>query len=143
MSPQRYLTIGAVALIAVTFGLAASSGWPRWTTRLTGQICVERPENNGVLNIRPSDVRIQGGPTLTLVGGEAACGYVEGGGKYTVWAQSRDPYDPSVRARAAWKSTNLQVEVKEGGRVELVVCAIGAKAAYQNWEVRAAEKACE
>ncbi len=116
-------------------------GWPR-TVELTAQICVERPENHGSLNIRPSEVMIKGGPTLTLMGGDAACGYVEGGGNYTVWVQSR-PYNSSAPDLTAWRSHDLEVSVKQDARIELVVCVKASSRGYENWDLRRAPQACE
>ena len=142
MTLHRQLTIAAAVMLA---GAAATevSRWPRFAPRLNAQICVERPENNGVMNIRESMVVIRGGPGLTLTGDEAACAYVEGGGKYTVWVQSRDPYDPSVSDPKAWRSSDLDVTVADGGRVELIVCARSSTRGYAGWVIQPAEKACE
>ena len=144
---QTEMTVSGMLRITVVVGLAGGLGaavspWPRSLTNLTAQICVERPENNGVLNIRPADIVIKGGPGLSLAGGEAACAYVEGGGKYALWAQSSNPYDPSAPDSAAWRSSDLQVSVEQGGRVELLLCAIGPGATYENWSVQPADKPC-
>jgi hypothetical protein len=142
------LRIGLLALLALVSSAAVLAvspvtPWPRVLHHLTGQICVERPENNGVLNIRPAEVVVQGGPTIVLSGGEAACAYVEGGGRYTIWAQSPDPYDPSNAHPTAWRSADREVVVEQGGRSALILCGTGAKGTYENWAVNLEGEPCQ
>ncbi|HEY3176420.1 MAG TPA: hypothetical protein VGK94_11755 [Candidatus Polarisedimenticolia bacterium] len=137
------LALMAAAILGAGSIAATVRTWPRWIPHLTAQICVERPENNGVLNIRYAQVVIRGGPTLTLAGGEAACAWVEGGGVYYVWVQSRDPYDPTDTGPTAWRSTDLKLEVKQNSRVDLLVCGVGVRGAYTNWSVQFDEQMCK
>ena len=69
-------------LAVITVGMFSQTGgtpaWPRWT-ELTAQVCVERPGDNGWLNIWPADVIIERGVTLRLPGESAACAFVAAG----------------------------------------------------------------
>jgi len=54
------------------------------TPEMTCQICFDRPESNGLLNILPSEIILDNWQKiLTLTGGQAACIYLFPG-KYTV-----------------------------------------------------------
>lgn len=79
--------VSALLLVAV----AASDG-PA-TAESRAEICVERPESTGVLNIRVANVVIERGPTIALLGGQSACAFVPVG-KHVIWVQSGNPYDP-------------------------------------------------
>jgi hypothetical protein len=110
-----------------------SMRWPA-NTVLKSQICIERPLAVGRLNVRAADVVIEGGPTLTLLGEQAACGYVQPG-RYRVWVQSKDPFDRTSTNPQAWKSTPLVVTAPANDRAELEVCGAGPSSAYTNWKI--------
>lgn len=131
MRTQFLTTATLVASIALP-----QSGALRWpsNTILKAQICVERPGDSGRLNIRPADVVIESGPTLSLMGEQAACAFVQPG-KYRVWAQSRDPNDKTSTDPRAWKSAPIVVSAPANDRVELEVCGIGDKTTYTNWKI--------
>jgi hypothetical protein len=132
------------AFILLMSFLAASAGdWPESNPTLNAQVCAERPENNGSLNIRPANVLIEGGPVLTLLGGQAACAYVEGGRTYNVWIQSEDPFHLESKNPTAWKSNRLKITVLRGTRAELLICGKGSKGTYRNWELRRNDAGCD
>ena len=131
----------AVALLATNAANAAEQAWPN-SEELSSQICVWRPENNGVLNIRPVEFVIDGGPVLTLLGGQAGCGYVRAG-KHMVRAQSRDPYDQNSRNPRAWMSFRITLDVPASSRRELFVCAEAAYSTYTGWAIRRPGEVCE
>jgi hypothetical protein len=129
-----------VAVLGVSAGQTGGQPWPK-TLHLSAQICVERPGDNGALNIRLADVVIgDAGPILSLMGEQAACAYVEPG-RYSVHAQSRDPYDPASKNPAKWKSASLTVVATAGERVMLEVCGTGARG-YSNWKVQRSGPEC-
>jgi hypothetical protein len=68
----------ALITVGMFFQTGGTPGWPRWT-ELTAQVCVERPGDNGLLNIWPADVIIERGVTLRLPGESAACAFVAAG----------------------------------------------------------------
>ncbi len=141
MKVASEMTLKLAVLVSAVPAIAGEPSWPRWT-ELPAQICVERPENNGVLNIREVDVVIERGPALSLMGGQAACVFVDVG-KHTLWIQSRNPYDPASVDPKAWKSAPITVDVKRGERVELQVCGEGARSTYTGWSIRQTNGRCE
>lgn len=133
--------VGGSLLASAAIALVSSEQlWPR-NRELRGQICVERAEENGILNIRPVDVVIGDGPTLTLAGEQAACAFVRPG-EYQVWAQSADPYDPNPPKTAMWKAPLISISLKTDERVTLEVCATGTGATYRNWNIQRTGVAC-
>ena len=71
-----------------------------------GTLCISRAEDNGVLNIRPAHLHIDGKPVLFVIGGEHKYIAVPVG-HHTVEATSTDPYDPNAKDENGWRS-NLQ-----------------------------------
>jgi hypothetical protein len=132
------VTVFAFAALVLQTG--GTRPWPR-SVASPGQICVERPGDDGALNIREATVVIEGGPGLVLVGEQAACGFVEAG-KHQVWVQSRDPYDSASTDRAAWKSDVLTLTVRATERVELEVCGVGVNGTYKTWGIRPSTGTC-
>ena len=140
MVPTRSLLLVGVVL-SVSVGQIGGQPWPK-TSGLSAQICVERPGDNGALNIRLANVVIgDSGPILSLMGEQAACAYVEPG-QYAVHAQSPDPYDPESKDPAKWKSAPLSLVLTAGQRVILDVCGTGSNAAYRNWKVQRSGPRC-
>lgn len=80
---------------------------------LSSQICVERPENNGIVNIVPAEVVFSNQQRLSLVGGQAGCIFVAVG-DYSFGVQSSDPYNPESPNPKAWISTETKVSLKIG-----------------------------
>ena len=109
---------------------------PRWTSQLTAQVCVERIEDNGILNIRPAYVVMDSNyRILVLTGGEAACASVEPG-HHSIRVESPDPYDSDSTEKAAWKSQRLSFEVATGRRVDFEMCgASGGQQGYSTWVI--------
>ncbi len=135
------------ALFATLFGIASvvggasaeqikPSGAPLYERP---QICVERPENGGVLNVRPADVVIEDGPVLRLTGGEAACAFVEVG-KHMIQVESKNPYDAGS---LGWKSPPREVQTLIGSKVHLRVCAVSHDNGYAGWSIVEAAAACK
>ena len=132
----------AAALVLTTLVLQTSSTgpWPR-SIYLPAQICIERPGDNGALNVRQASILIAGGPGLTLLGEQAACGFVAAG-RHRLWVQSRDPYDPTSTDPEAWKSDPLTIAVGANERVELEVCGLARNGAYATWVIRRSTGTC-
>ena len=133
--------IGVIAILGTGFVTAEETTWPR-RQELSGQICVERPENNGVLNIREANFVIDRGPVLSFIGGQAACAYVPAG-RHSMWVQSRHPYDPASLDPKAWKSSPITLELSPGSRAELYVCGEATNSTYTGWAIRRAGERCE
>ncbi len=110
---------------------------PKWIEH-PAQICIERPEESGYVNIAGSNVVIMDSQIIRLVGNQAACAYVWAG-DYFVYAQSHDPYDSSNPNPQAWNSETLRFNLKPGEKVELVVCKSGYKSRSQ-WVLKYSNK---
>jgi hypothetical protein len=110
---------------------------PKWIEH-PAQICVERPEEFGYMNIAEVNVIIRDFQTLRLEGGQAACVHVSAG-DYFVYAQSRDPYDPNNPNPEAWKSETLRFDLKDNEKVELLVCKGSSESRFQ-WVLKYANQ---
>jgi hypothetical protein len=139
---MMFRTVLTATIVTIAAGLQTGGArhWPA-NDVLRSQICIERPGDNGRLNIHQSEVVIEGGPILMLIGEQAACAYVQPG-RYRVWAQSIDPYDKQSTNHEAWKSAPVIVTAPAEGRVELVVCGTGADSTYTNWKISRTVDAC-
>lgn len=83
---------------------------------LSSEICLERPRNEGALNVRDARIFITTPQSFALLGGQAVCTFVAPG-SYSIMASSHDPYDPGSEDEKAWTSEPVQVDV---GPAELV-----------------------
>jgi hypothetical protein len=133
-------------LVLLTGGCSSRPYQPLWIDR-PGELCVERPEENGRLNITPAEVVIESSEAglviwdrqfLTLVGGQAVCAVLPAA-EYRVHAHSDDPYDsnrePNEPEPEAWESQTLTVSVQQGKRVELWLCG-GGQQGYSHWNLK-------
>jgi hypothetical protein len=110
---------------------------PKWIEN-PAQICIERPEESGYVNIAAVNIFVRDFQTIRLLGGQAACSYVWAG-DYFVYARSYDPYDPSNPNPQAWKSETLRFGVAGGEKSELVVCRGGWKS-HSEWVLKYANQ---
>ncbi|SRR5713101_919827 len=121
-----------IALFLLTVS-SVSSAWaapykPRQGD-LSAQICVERPENNGIVNLVPAHVVFSNNQELTLVGGQVACIFVANG-IYSFVVQSSDPYNPESTNLKAWTSKKIEVHLKRGEVATFEVSPKSEGAAY-------------
>ena len=77
------------------------------------QICVSREENNGILNIRPVEITVNGKHILWISGGEKKCVEIWPG-EYRIIAQSTDLYDPNDKNPNTWVSKPILIKVRTG-----------------------------
>ena len=84
---------------------------PRWAD-LPCKICVERPEEQGILNVREARIIIDDRQALVLIGGQAACVFISPGNHF-IYAESYNPYNPNPEepaqsggCRKNWDSPN-------------------------------------
>jgi len=78
---------------------------------LSSAICFERPENNGLVNIVPSEIEISNKQTVSLVGGQVACVFVAPG-SYSFAIESQNPYEPESKGSQKWKSSKVSIHLK-------------------------------
>jgi hypothetical protein len=92
---------------------------PRWAD-LPCQICVERPENQGILNIRETRIVIDEKQALVLIGGQAACAFVSPE-EHFIYAESYDPYNPASKDSKAWLSNKITFVLEKGKIAEFEI----------------------
>ena len=92
---------------------------PRWSD-LPCQICIERPEEQGILNIREVRVVVDDKQAIFFIGGQAACLYAPPGNHF-VYAVSFDPYDPNLKDPQAWSSNRVNFTLETGKQAEFEV----------------------
>jgi hypothetical protein len=121
-----------IALFLLTVSSVSSSWAAPYKPRqgdLSAQICVERPENNGMVNLVASHIVFSNNQELALVGGQAACIFVADG-VYSFVVQSPDPYKPGATNPKAWTSKEIKARLKRGEVVVFEVIPKSEGAAY-------------
>ncbi len=105
-----------------------------------GLLSLERPENNGVLNIRECSVRIDGSKKeITLIGGDdkkisLTVGY------HTIFVHSRDPYDPHS-PDYTWRSEKARFKINENRITVITIEPKSKDATYCcGWRIEFATK---
>jgi hypothetical protein len=83
-------------------------------------IQIERPENNGSVNILPCTIIFSDGQRCELLGGDQAVVLVRPGALW-VAAYSRDPYRPDSVDSTAWRSLRFRFHVGSGQIFQLSV----------------------
>lgn len=86
------------------------------------EVCIDRPENQGVLNIRPVEISSNGKDLFSIIGGEKKCVMVSPG-QYELVAQSADPYRTEKKS-VRWISAPLIILVQSNARIEIDLKAI-------------------
>jgi len=86
---------------------------------ITTGVCFFRFEQLGVLNIRPSSIRVNGRVVGEIVGGQFKCISLPAG-KHVAEVFSRDPYDPESDP-SAWQSPPVTFDIKRGSKAYLEI----------------------
>jgi hypothetical protein len=77
---------------------------------LNGFALIKRPENSGIINVRPSFIQIdRAAIEVVLIGGEQTT-LALSPGKHTVLVHSMDPYDPQS-SDYTWVSTRDTIDI--------------------------------
>lgn len=92
-------------LFLACFSSAAAQSW----RDNRAQLCFVRPEDNGGINALQSWVRI-GDYEVPLIGGQAACLYVDSGANELI-VTSTIPYEPSSKNPRACKSKPMKLSL--------------------------------
>jgi len=124
---------------ALTFDSSWAAPYKPSQDSLSAQICLERPENNGIVNIAAITIVFSNHQRLILVGGQAACIFVAEG-EYSFVVYSANPYDPESTDPKAWSSQEISVQVKPGEVATFEVAPKSEGATYVGgWIVKARE----
>jgi hypothetical protein len=84
------------------------------------QICVERPENEGIVNIVPVTVVIAPGSKITLTGGQAGCLFLLGG-RESIRLSFPYPYG-GRQAPRFWTTPPTTILARSGTTVSFELC---------------------
>ncbi len=103
------------------------------------KIKIERPENNGSVNIVPCTISLSDGQTCILTGGDSTTVLVRCG-TFWVAASSLDPYAPSDSGYpVAWRSPRVAFHIGPGETVRLSVEPRSKGSTYiGGWTIRRA-----
>jgi hypothetical protein len=101
------------------YGITASEYKPRWVD-LPCKICIERLEEQGILNIRETRIVIDDKQALVMTGGQAACAFISPGNHF-IYAESYDPYDPNSKDPKAWLSNKIIFILEKGEMAEFEI----------------------
>jgi len=99
--------------------LAGCATRPHIDEQPTAQILIERPENNGFINIFPCTVKFSSGKAIALRGGENATLFVKAG-TYDLIASSPNPY-PSATKISDWKPGSLKITITNSEVIRIIV----------------------
>ena len=102
---------------------------------MAGKLCIYRYEDNGAINLRPVEIRIDGQVVFSLIGGSKECYYLEPG-TYDVIATSRNPWEPNSTDDFAWRSNSIRVNSTGSGVIYMKVEPIAVNSAYTGpWSI--------
>src|SRR5438045_3599564 len=117
LSNALILFFGATS--ATVPALSAERYQPKFVAD-AAQICVERFEDNGFINISPINVLISDSAKLTLLGGYAGCVFVPAG-KQTIRLTFSYPYAGEKTARY-WTTPKRDFSAASGQIVRFELC---------------------
>jgi hypothetical protein len=84
------------------------------------QVCIDRPENDGVINIEDIKIAISGTPPIILDGGSADCVTVQPG-SHTVRLTFMYPYSDPKKI-TYWTTTSMYFLAKAGETESYILC---------------------
>ena len=92
---------------------------PQIDKQPTAKIFIERPENNGSINIVPCVVELNPNQKIVLSGGQTNSFSVRTG-KYFLTASSVNPYEISSKS-SEWKSNRLKIVIADSQLVKIIL----------------------
>lgn len=139
MTSNKFMFFVFILFVIITSmkDVIASEYKPRWS-ELPCQICIERPEEQGIINVRDVKLIVDDKESINLVGGQAACVYVQTG-EHFIHAESPDPYDPNSKDPRGWVSNRVNFTLETGKIAEFEITkSFDAKG--QQWVIKPAAK---
>ena len=106
---MKKTVIVAFFIITAFPGYSISSEFVASTPGLSAQVCFDRPENNGFVNLIETKTIMQNAPSISLIGGQAACVYVSNGFCF-LKVVSANPY-PQDGTKKEWASKEIKFEI--------------------------------
>jgi hypothetical protein len=123
-----------VVKLVMLLGLALAGGCAGHP-RPQAEIFIERPKNDGVINIYPCMVKINSGQTAVMASGEDALFVVEPG-TYYLTAGSSNPF-PTATKDSDWISGPVEITLTNSQVMRLMVVPKRKGSAYAGgWEFR-------
>lgn len=114
-----WLALFVVAYISNAPANAAERFAPKYVSDAS-QVCVERQENNGVLNIVPVTVIVSAASKVTILGGQAGCLFIPAG-KETIRLSFPYPYGgPNMPPQ--WVTPEKVFNLQKGGTITFELC---------------------
>jgi len=128
------LMIRSAVLVAVSSTALLGQSW----RGDRAQLCFDRPESNGRMNIHESWVHVSD-YRVRLIGGQAACVFVEPGSTEVI-VTSAIPYNPPSANQQACKSpvTKLDLAPREN-RVFMIQPAVKGPTYVCGWRIQPAQ----
>jgi hypothetical protein len=93
---------------------------------LSAKICFERFESNGSINIHETVLKLSNYQTVSLIGGQAACVFVEPG-EYFFNIETCKPYETSCKT---WSSEKYSFKLRTDETISFEIYPTGTGAAY-------------
>ncbi len=125
--------VPAISAIIFAFNLAmqarAESYYPMRMQDFS-QICVERFENEGVVNISPVVITVSQNSQISLIGGEAGCLFVYAGPQ-SISLTFYDPYSP--HSKSSWTTTPIYFAGNKGEIASFQLCRARQDDISKNW----------
>jgi hypothetical protein len=119
MSKTVILIFSAVSLFKAELGAQAQEPFKE-NVPDAAWICVERPENVGVLNIYQTTILVSPNSKITLIGGEAGCLIVPAGNE-TISISFQYPYGPFLPPRF-WTTGPQKFVTRAGSLTSFELC---------------------
>jgi hypothetical protein len=124
-----------IVILLMMLGFALAGGCASRPHHSQAEIFIERPKNNGEINIYPCTVTMNSGQTAVMAGGENALFVVEPG-TYYLTAASSNP-DPTATRDSDWISSPVEITVTNLQVMRIVVePKIKGSAYVGGWELR-------
>jgi len=121
--------------LAMMLGFALAGGCAGQPYLSQAKIFIERPKDNGDINIYSCTVKMSSGQTAVMAGGEEAL-FIVGPGTYYLTAGSSNPY-PTATRDSDWISDPVEITVTNSQVMRIVVVPKSKGSKYVGgWEFR-------
>jgi hypothetical protein len=121
MSKSLNVLAAASTVIVLTLSVHAAEHYTPKFVPDSAQICVERFEETGMLNLSPVTINITEGSHLTLLGGQAGCVFVSAGNQ-SIRLTYPYPYGGAQNPRN-WTTPGQIFAAEKGTITSFVLCA--------------------
>lgn len=128
----------AILPLAWSLGIYSLRGTEHLCSPPTAIVVLERPENNGFLNIVRCTITLSSGEKVELSGGESRSVSIPEGHAW-LEVSSFDPYCPESRHPKPWRSGRFKIHLKQREVMRLVIKPKSKGSAYvRGWTIERA-----